>query len=106
MKWVQRTSLDRRIYTALKTDDESRELGRYWHVANGTFLPDCTQNNAKARPNQTDARRFVLDQCLKRLKDEIGEVGLLWGMLPPPSVPSCSPPSHFSESTGKTESQK
>jgi hypothetical protein len=110
MKWIERTAvIGKQRYTALVTDDaQERELGRYLHQPDGTFLPVGTHNNARPRRTQFEAKRFVLEQCLKRLKDEMGEVGLLWGQLPPPSAQSATSAVHseFSESTGKTESQK
>lgn len=92
MKWIERTAtVGRYRYTALVTEDEQeRELGRYLHQQDGTFLPVTKHNNARSRRTQFDAKRFVLDQCLKRLKEDIGEVGLLWGMLPPPGAEEVS----------------
>lgn len=83
MKWIQRTALlGKQPYTALVTDDaQARELGRYDHLPDGTFQPGVTRGHAKPRATHMDARRFVLAQVLQKLKDDIGEVGLLWGDL-------------------------
>lgn len=79
MKWVSRISLTKIPYVALVTEDEARELGRYYVVeyADGDkshYLPVTKQRNAKARASEDEARRFVLDQVLERMEGEMGEV--------------------------------
>jgi len=74
MKWVQRQSLQQLPYTALVLDDESRELGRYWHRADG-FKPATARNNALPRTDELDAREYVLRAVLDRYKREMAELG-------------------------------
>jgi hypothetical protein len=77
MKWVTRTSLDKKTYTALETEDaEGQELGRYYHEGGG-FRPMTRNNQALARVDEAEAREFVIRQVLDRYKREMAELGRL-----------------------------
>lgn len=80
MKWRVGMTVTRVPYTALVADDESREFGRYLHVSAG-FVPLTTNNNARARKTEAEAREFVLRRALERAQQEAAELLVLLGSL-------------------------
>jgi hypothetical protein len=82
MKWVEKQSATGRRYTALVTDDEGRELGSYYHERGG-FVPASPRNNARPRVTENEARRWVVDGALDRMKRDMAELGWIQNSLVP-----------------------